>query len=127
MQAKVCWMFAFIFIALLIGISLTAYAQSYLSQGWAPQDYLNYMPNPATGQVYHGDGASNNGAGGWTTNYSDVNQCLSCHYGTDNLPYLMTGHKNTLRKFARNVLWGGQDGSLYSTTDPYYGSGSTFD
>ena len=102
------------------------YAQCYLSQGCAPQDDLTYMPN-GTGQVYHGDGASNNRAGGWTTNYSDVNQCLSCHYGTDTLPYLMTGHKNTLRKIAPNVLWGGPDGALYSSTDSYYGSGSNFD
>ena len=125
MQVKSWWMLLALF--LVVGLSLPSYAQCYLSQGCAPQDYLNYMPNPATGQVYHGDGASNNGAGGWTTNYSDVNQCLTCHYGTDNLPYLMTGHKNTLRKFAPNVLWGGPDGSLYSTTDAYYGSGSTFD
>jgi len=125
MQAKSWWMLLALF--LVVGLSLPSNAQCYLSQGCAPQDYLNYMPNPATGQVYHGDGASNNGAGGWTTNYSDVNQCLRCHYGSDNLPYLMTGHKNTLRKFAPNVLWGGPDGSLYSTADAYYGSGSTFD
>jgi hypothetical protein len=116
--------FTFLFV---VGLSLSSEAQCYLSQGCTPQDNLNYIPNPATGQVYHGDGASNNGTGGWTTNYSDVNQCLSCHYGADNLPYLMTGHKNTLRKFAPNVLWGGPDGSLYSTVDAFYGSGSTFD
>jgi Chitobiase/beta-hexosaminidase C-terminal domain len=120
-------LFALSLNAIVIGLSLPSYAQCYLSQGCAPQDNLNYIPNPATGQVYHGDGASNNSAGGWTTNFSDVNQCLSCHYGADNLPYLMTGHKNTLRKFAPNVLWGGPDGSLYSTSDAYYGSGSTFD
>jgi len=101
-------------------------SQCYLSQGCKPQDNLNYIAN-GTGQVYHGDGASNNGGGGWTTNYSDVNQCLSCHYGTDTLPYLWTGHKNTLRKFAPGALWGGPDGALYHTTDDYYQSGSIYD
>ena len=47
--------------------------------------------------------------------------CLSCHYGTDTYPYLWTGHKNTLRKFAPGALWGGPDGTLYPTTDGYYG------
>jgi len=100
-------------------------AQCSLGQGCGPVDDLTYQPN-GTGQVYHGDGASNNGAGGWTTNYSDVNQCLSCHYGTDTLPYLKTGHKNTLRKFAPGVLWGGPDGAIYPTTDSHYASGSVF-
>jgi len=104
---------------------LDAHAQCYLSQGCKPVDNLTYQPN-GTGQVYHGDGASNNGAGGWTTAYSDVNQCLSCHYGTDTLPYLMTGHKNTLRKVAPAALWGGPDGTIYPATDAHYGSGSTY-
>ncbi len=115
----------FILLVVAVGSPLQSYAQCYLSQGCAPQDDLTYAPN-GTGQVYHGDGGSSNFAGGWTTNYSDVNQCLSCHYGTDTLPYLMTGHKNTLRKIAPNVLWGGPDSSLYPATDAYYGSGSTF-
>jgi len=104
---------------------ISSHAQCYLSQGCAPEDYLNYQPN-GTGQVYHGDGASNNGFGGWTTNYAYVNQCLSCHYGTDTNPYLMTGHKNTLRKIAPITLWGGPDGAAYPMTDDYYGSGSIF-
>jgi len=107
--------------------AVNSFAQCYLSQGCGPQDNLNYMPNPATGQVYHGDGASSNGVGGWNYGRADVNQCLSCHYGDDNRPYLMTGHKNTLRKIAPGVLWGGPDGSLYSPNDDYYFSGSTFD
>jgi len=115
----------------LIFLLLTMYgprviAQCNLRDGCKPVDNLTYIPN-GTGQVYHGDGASNNGTGGWTTNNADVNQCLSCHYGTDTYPYLQTGHKNTLRKFAPGVLWGGPDDALYSTTDPYYGSGGTFD
>ncbi len=108
--------------------SFTSYAQCYLDQGCAPVDFLNYQPNGNGGQVYHGDGASSNHAGGWTTNYSDENQCLSCHYGTNTLPYLWTGHRNTLRKVAPNVVWAGPDGSYYPTTDNYYyASGSTFD
>jgi len=116
----------FVLLAVLALSSLNLYAQCYLSQGCKPVDDLTYIPS-GTGQVYHGDGASNNGSG-WTTYYSDENQCLSCHYGTDTLPYLYTGHKNTLRKFAPGALWGGPDGSLYPATDSYYyGSGSTFD
>ncbi len=125
-RAKVPWLAVVSLVAVLI-TSLPGLAQCYLNQGCKPQDLLNYLPNPATSQVYHGDGASNNGGGGWTTNYSDVNQCLSCHYGTDTYPYLWTGHKNTLRKFAPGALWGGPDGTLYPTTDSYYGSGSTYD
>lgn len=80
----VSWSVAWIFLAV-----MNSFAQCYLSQGCKPVDFLNYQPN-GTGQVYHGDGASNNGAGGWTTYYSDINQCLGCHYGTDTLPYLFT-------------------------------------
>ena len=101
-------------------------AQCYLSQRCAPVDNLTYTAN-GTGQVYHGDGASNNGVGGWTTAYADVNQCLACHYGTDTLPYLQTGHKNILRKYAPGVLWGGPDNALYSILDEFYGSGTTYD
>lgn len=128
MKAKphVPWLMLFVLLVSAAGCPLELHAQCYLSQGCAPVDNLTYQAN-GNGQVYHGDGASNNHAGGWTTNYGDINQCLSCHYGTDTLPYLMTGHKNTLRKIAPNVLWGGPDGSLYSSTDAHYGSGSTFD
>jgi Fn3 associated/Chitobiase/beta-hexosaminidase C-terminal domain len=125
-RAKVPWPVVISLLVVVIA-STPGLAQCYLSQGCKPQDLLNYQPNPATGQVYHGDGASNNGGGGWTTNYSDVNQCLSCHYGTDTYPYLWTGHKNTLRKFAPGTLWGGPDGTLYPTTDAHYQSGSTYD
>jgi len=116
----------YVFLMFVMVCPRISHAQCYLSQECAPQDSLTYIPN-GTGQVYHGDGASSNWFGGWTTAYSDVNQCLSCHYGTDTLPYLMTGHKNTLRKIAPKVVWGGPDGSLYPTIDPYYGSGSSFD
>ncbi len=114
------WLLTFSFL-----LPATSFAQCYLRNGCKPVDDLTYQPN-GTGQVYHGDGASNNGAGGWTTYYTDVNQCLSCHYGTDTYPYLQTGHKNTLRKIAPGALWGGPDNSIYLTTDDYYGSGSLY-
>ena len=120
---------SFLVLVLLVGALLFApssCAQCYLSQNCRPVDNLTYTPN-GTGQVYHGDGASNDGAGGWTTYYADVNQCLSCHYGTDTLPYLKTGHKNVLRKFAPGVLWGGPDGVTYPVTDAFYGSGTIYD
>ncbi|HVO61540.1 MAG TPA: chitobiase/beta-hexosaminidase C-terminal domain-containing protein [Terriglobales bacterium] len=117
---------SFFLLALTILSPLFAHAQCYLNKGCKPVDNLTYTPN-GTGQVYHGDGASNNGAGGWTTNNADVNQCLSCHYGTDTLPYLWSGHRNVLRKAAPGTLWGGPDASSYSTTDDFYGSGSTYD
>jgi len=128
MNAKpnVAWSIAFFLLTFSIVLPLNSHAQCYLSKGCAPVDLLNYEPNNATGQVFHGDGASNNGSGGWTTAYTDVNQCLSCHYGTDTMPYLMTGHKNTLRKIAPGVLWGGPDNAIYPTTDPHYGSGSVY-
>ena len=115
---------SFLVLAVLL-LAPASFSQCYLSQNCRPVDNLTYTPN-GTGQVYHGDGASNNGIGGWTTAFSDVNQCLSCHYGTDEISYLQTGHKNVLRKYAPGVLWGAPDGKLYSMLDAYYGSGSTF-
>jgi predicted CXXCH cytochrome family protein len=113
------------FLALSAQFSRPIYAQCNLSQGCGPVDNLTSQPN-GTGQVYQGDGASNNGSGGWTISHAGSNQCLSCHNGTDTNTYLMSGHKNTLRKLAPGVLWGGPDGVPYPTTDSYYGSGSTY-
>ena len=124
-KSNVSWLTLLMLLAFPTICPLISDAQCYLSQGCKPVDSLNYQPN-GTGQVYHGDGASNNEAGGWTTMDSDVNQCLSCHYGTDTYPYLMTGHKNTLRKFAPGVLWGGPDDSIFLASDDYYGSGSIY-
>ncbi|MGA3211838.1 MAG: cytochrome c3 family protein, partial [Terriglobales bacterium] len=124
-KPKVPLLLAILVLAFPAVCPLNSYAQCYLTQGCKPVDDLTYINN-TTGQVYHGDGASNNGAGGWTINYSDENQCLGCHYGTDNLPYLQTGHKNTLRKIAPTALWGGPDGNLYLTTDDHYQSGSIY-
>jgi predicted CXXCH cytochrome family protein len=127
MNAKRSFSRLAVFIALVLPLigSPRTYAQCYLNQGCKPVDNLTYQPN-GTGQVYHGDGASNNGSGGWTTSHSDVNQCLSCHYGLDTEPYLMSGHKNTLRKLAPGTVWGGPDGVPYLTTDDHYGSGSVY-
>ena len=124
-KANVLWSIVFI-LAFSAVYPLNSYAQCYLGEGCKPVDKLTYIPN-GTGQVYHGDGASNNSVGGWTTNYADVNQCLACHYGTDTLPYLQSSHKNVLRKFAPGALWGGPDSTLYTTTDDHYGSGGTYD
>ncbi len=128
MKAKLhlTWFATMVFLGLALISPLYLNSQCFLSQGCKPLDNLTYIPN-GTGQVYHGDGASNDGSGRWTTNNADFNQCLSCHYGTDTLPYLMTGHKNTMRKFAPGVLWSGPDGAMYSTRDDYYASGSTYD
>ena len=116
----------FMVLAVLLMWPLNAHGQCYLSQGCKPVDNLTYQQN-GNGQVYHGDGASNDGTGGWTTNYSDVNQCLTCHYGSDTYPYLQTAHRNTLRKIAPDALWSGPDRANYSANDSYYGSGSTYD
>jgi predicted CXXCH cytochrome family protein len=85
-----------------------------------------YSP-PAT---YFGDGATNDGAGGWTTASAQPGQCLTCHgaggSATDMSAYLKTGHKNMLRKVTPGAPWTYADGTPLSTTDAY-GSGSTYD
>jgi predicted CXXCH cytochrome family protein len=120
--------FSFFAVLTLLAFSMQfsrpVYAQCNLSQGCGPVDNLTGTPN-GTGQVFQGDGASNNGNGGWTTSHAASNQCLSCHNGTDTNTYLLSGHKNTLRKLAPGVLWGGPDGASYATTDSY-GSGSVY-
>ena len=106
-------------------------------------------------QIYHGDGARNNGSGGWTIGAAPSNgcvlchsihgaiaskPCLSCHRGvashigvaSDMTSYLMTGHKNVLRKVTPGMPWANADGSPLRTSDTHaagslYNSGSTFD
>lgn len=82
-------------------------------------------------QVYHGDGATNDGKGSWTTNSAKSDQCFNCHRaggaGTDVSAYLQTGHKNMLRKIVPVVLWSGADGQPYPATDDHYQSGSVYD
>lgn len=109
--------------SLMFSISLSA--QCNLAQGCGPVDKLTSQPN-GNGQVYLGDGASYDGRGGWTTTKAGPNQCLSCHNGSDVTSYLMSGHKNTLRKVAPNAIWAAPDGNTYLTTDDHYGSGSVY-
>ncbi len=82
-------------------------------------------------QAFHGDGATNNGSGGWAYDTAAPNQCLSCHRpggnATDMSSYLTSGHKNVLRKVTPGKPWAGADGTVYQTTDDFYGSGSTYD
>lgn len=82
-------------------------------------------------QIFHGDGATNNGSGGWSGTAPRSDQCLSCHRAEgapgDWTSYLMTGHKNVLRKVTPNKPWAGADGTLYPLTDDFYQSGSIFD
>ncbi len=86
-------------------------------------------------QVYQGDGAINNGAGGWT-NTAPAGYCLSCHgsggSALDMSAYLFTGHKNMLKKVTLFKPWTFSDGSPLFTTDTpaggsLYNSGSIFD
>lgn len=83
-------------------------------------------------QNYHGDGATNNGNGGWTTTSAASDQCLNCHTAAfsgapDATSYLNTGHKNMLRKVTAAKPWAGADGIIYQTTDDHYLSGSIYD
>ena len=66
---------------------------------------------------------------------SNQEQCLGCHthQGNSGLGiasyYLLTGHKNALRKIVAGSTvqqWAGPDGNLYNTSDAFYGSGSTY-
>jgi hypothetical protein len=86
-------------------------------------------------QVYVGDGATNNGAGGWT-NTAPAGDCLSCHgvggSAPDKSAYLLTGHKNMLKKVTAGKPWTFSDGSSLRTSDTpaagsLYNSGSIFD
>jgi Carboxypeptidase regulatory-like domain/Doubled CXXCH motif (Paired_CXXCH_1) len=75
------------------------------------------------GQKYFGDGAIPGPAGGWSyTNASDTNCFTSlCHVpnsatgAPDKTSYLMTGHKNALRKATLFSFWNGPDGLPYDT------------
>ncbi len=85
------------------------------------------------------------GSGGWTQPpITTETTCLECHGNganhyqcggfcpdptniRDKTSYLMSGHKNMLRKVAPDAPWAGADGTLYGTTDDSYGSGSIYD
>ena len=89
----------------------------------------------AAQQTYHGDGAVNGGAGAWSISATS-DQCLACHSPSggakDESAYLMTGHKNMMRKVTPGKPWTFSDGSPLRTSDTpaagsLYESGSTFD
>lgn len=97
-----------------------------------PLTFLSLSSIPSYGQqVYHGDGASNNGSGSWSVSSATSDQCMNCHRAggaaTDMSSYLATGHKNMLRKVTPGKPWAGADGTIYPTTDDFYGSGSIYD
>ncbi len=112
-------------LAVLLATAPVVLAQCTLSEGCGPVDQLTSKAN-GTGQVYEGDGATNNSNGGWGYAFAGANQCLSCHNDSTISSYLTSGHKNTFRKLAPNVLWDGPDGAGYLTSDYHYGSGSTY-
>jgi hypothetical protein len=95
------------------------------------------LPTAGRGQqVFHGDGATNDGAGGWTAAGAAAGQCMYCHRSngpaSDQGAYLGTGHKNMLKKVTANKPWVNSDGSALRTSDTpeagsLYNSGSTFD
>ncbi|MGO9379674.1 MAG: PKD domain-containing protein [Dissulfurispiraceae bacterium] len=69
------------------------------------------------------DGAVPNGSGGWSWSQASAanKQCLGCHNPTvmpdsDKTGYLLTGHKNVLRKVVAGVsasYWLGSSGQIY--------------
>ncbi len=73
------------------------------------------------GQRYFGDGATPGPAGGWSYTSAVDTNCFVCHQlnGTvpapDKTSYLMTGHKNVLRKATLFSFWNGPDGLPYDT------------
>jgi hypothetical protein len=72
-----------------------------------------------TGQRYFGDGATPDPAGGWSYTSASDSSCLVCHIPNNSTPdkssYLMTGHRNALRKATVNSFWNGPDGLIYDT------------
>jgi hypothetical protein len=86
--------------------------------------------NTEATQSFYGDGATPSGTGRWSIGSAGIHQCLHCHkfggIATDEAGYLMTGHKNMLRKVSPGVPWAGADGTIYGTTDDFYGSGSIY-
>ncbi len=107
------------------------------------QDKINPSAVNGNGQSYAGDGATYTGtwsgtvvcndlvctAGNWTNASSSSGgwpQCLSCHQYDAGQGYLLSGHKNTLRKDGAGYLWDGTDGNQYLITDNHYQSGSIY-
>jgi PKD repeat protein len=86
---------------------------------WALAVIYAVAADAASGQRYFGDGAITAPAGGWSLSAIIDGSCLSCHgpggFAPDKSNYLMTGHKNALRKTAVNSYPKGPDGLRYDT------------
>ncbi len=77
---------------------------------------------------FSGANLNNSDSAGFSEDYR---QCLGCHYhqsqtSSVGTAYLLSGHKNTLRKVTPGQPWAGPDGNTYNTSDAYYQSGSTY-
>ena len=80
------------------------------------------IPLVAGAARYKGDGATQNATnGGWDLPaVSSHVQCLECHGQTpyhsapDKSSYLLTGHRNILRKVTPGKPWAGPDGVIYT-------------
>jgi hypothetical protein len=76
-----------------------------------------------SGQRYFGDGATPGPAGGWSYTNAGDSACFVCHKlggvlpAPDKTGYLMTGHKNLLRKATVFSFWSGPDGLEHTGTD----------
>jgi hypothetical protein len=75
-----------------------------------------------SGQKYFGDGATPDAAGGWSYTSAIDSSCFVCHQpnplfvpAPDKTSYLMTGHRNVLRKATVSSFWSGPDGLPYDT------------
>ncbi len=120
------------FVSLFLNMHL--FLKTFVAVALVALGMIAAIPLHAQTQIYHGDGAANNGSGGWTTSKATPDQCLSCHQtggpAADMSSYLMTGHKNVLRKVTPGAPWLGADGTGYATTDStdnyIYGSGSVY-
>ena len=96
--------------------------------------------SPAVDYVISGNWSSlsgavlnNNLSAAPATSIENYQQCLGCHYHQSAIKgpsYLMSGHKNTLRKVIDGTgnfaTWNGPDGNTYNPSDAFYGSGSTY-
>ncbi len=86
---------------------------------------LLMLPHTAGAWSFVGDGAVPNGNGGWDWSQASAanKQCLACHNpnimpDSDKTGYLLTGHKNVLRKVTAGVsaaYWVGAGGQVYQT------------
>ena len=86
---------------------------------------LFILPKTAGAWSFVSDGAVPNGNGGWDWTQASVTNkhCLACHNPTtmpdsDKTSYLLTGHKNVLRRVGTGIsaaYWVGSGGQIYQT------------